>query len=101
MSGQPGVCLDVRRACGGGVISPGGNVAGICVLPDLLADVALSAVSGGAAGGGMLRAGGLRWMYQRKEQPRGGSPGRHDTETRKKSYRKGEFDYEDTKDEKL
>lgn len=49
----------------------------------------------------MLRAGGLRWMYQRKEQPRGGSPGRHDTETRKKSYRKGEFDYEDTKDEKL
>lgn len=32
MPGQPGVCLDVRRACGGAVISPGGNVAGICVL---------------------------------------------------------------------
>lgn len=69
--------------------------------PDLLADVALSAASGGAAGEWMLQAGGLRRMYQRKEQPRGGSPGRHDTETRKKSYRKGEFDYEDTKDEEL
>ncbi len=67
----------------------------------MLADVALSAVSGGAAGEWMLQAGGLRRMYQRKEQPRGGSPGRHDTETRKKSYRKGEFDYEDTKDEEL
>lgn len=67
----------------------------------MLADVALSAVNGGAAGEWMLQAGGLRRMYQRKEQPRGGSPGRHDTETRKKSYRKGEFDYEDTKDEEL